>query len=441
MPAAAAEAAGDRFFKQHVQTCVHNYLTSVEQAPGGEGKGAFSVDAAKPLSAKVETTCGELPRSRRRVWPASSSFLPAGLPGRPPGDALSPPLPSLSALSRAPASGPHVSSRRDWQEARDPAPFERPGCAQRRQPRPTLLQEGREGGQGPSSWRGSWSSGRKWVRGAPRTLRGPGPAGTEGAGGRRLCPASCPYTSVWPWPCAAGPLPAPFSPRGPRSLPGGRPRTPDSVTVARTTPSFTHLHPHATNTPQPGARGRFHVRRARAPPARPGRWREGAVDTEYPGLRQSLQGPRPMTPARALRPLSPGACGSAHLGSGHSGGSWGAERFSGVHGIRGAAREPTGWGARAGRRRRHAAWFCASSGPRRSRAGVLGVLGWGGGEGATTPAPEAGGSCDPGLTPRHRPGALRRQSPAGVVAQGADTPALPVPPQLQPEAPGDPTPA
>lgn len=37
LPAAAAEAAGDRFFKQHVQTCVHNYFTSVEQDPGGEG--------------------------------------------------------------------------------------------------------------------------------------------------------------------------------------------------------------------------------------------------------------------------------------------------------------------------------------------------------------------------------------------------------------------
>ena len=48
-------------------------------------------------------------------------------------------------------------------------------------------------------------------------------------------------------------------------------------------------------------------------------------------------------------------------------------------------------------------------------------MGWGGGVGPMIPTAAAGGSCNPGLTPQHCPGALQSQSPAGVAARGADT--------------------
>lgn len=38
------------------------------------------------------------------------------------------------------------------------------------------------------------------------------------------------------------------------------------------------------------------------------------------------------------------------------------------------------------------------------------------------PPPAVGGSFDPGVTPRHRPGALQSQSPAGLTAYAANTP-------------------
>ena len=95
------------------------------------------------------------------------------------------PLPDLSALRRAPVSGPHLSSRHDGQGVRDLASFERP----RFPLGPTALshpalssRKGREEakGQTPTERILELGKERGWG-GAPGTLRGPGSAGIDGS--------------------------------------------------------------------------------------------------------------------------------------------------------------------------------------------------------------------------------------------------------------------
>ena len=174
--------------------------------------------------------------------------------------------------------------------------------------------------------------------GTPNT-EGARPGGHRGGGGQAALPCVLPGHLRLAVALRRRTSPGALLPAGPEKPP------------RRPAPDAPHVHSPSSARPQlpaPGARGRFHARRARAPPARPGRRREGAVATEYQGLRQSLRGPRPTTPARALRPVSPGGLRVRQPGFGafrcfsgsrevlggpwHPGGCTGADRLGGEGG-------------------------------------------------------------------------------------------------------------
>ena len=161
--------------------------------------------------------------------------------------------------------------------------------------------------------------------GTPNT-EGARPGGHRGGGGQAALPCVLPGHLRLAVALRRRTSPGALLPAGPEKPP------------RRPAPDAPHVHSPSSARPQlpaPGARGRFHARRARAPPARPGRRREGAVATEYQGLRQSLRGPRPTTPARALRPVSPGGLRVRQPGfGGEPRGSRGSVASGGLHGSR-----------------------------------------------------------------------------------------------------------
>lgn len=100
-------------------------------------------------------------------------------------DAPSSLLPDLSALRRAPVSGPNLSSQHDGQGVRDLASFERPrfplGPTAPSHP-PPGCRKGREEAKGQTHTKRILELGKEmgWG-GAPGTLRGPGSAGIDGS--------------------------------------------------------------------------------------------------------------------------------------------------------------------------------------------------------------------------------------------------------------------